>query len=84
MTWSQVADDKLERKAAERLLVPRLDAASDRRLAAAFTDVSQMVAQGEIEAAASVADGLLGFDHPSLWHAYLAFSSRRLGRKRVA
>ena len=75
---------KLETKEAERLLVPVL---GDRRvegLLEAFGRVNALRTAGELEAAASITDDLLGLNHARLWAAYLVFRGRRLGRRRAA
>jgi hypothetical protein len=74
---------KLETKEAERLLVPILDAAAVAQLEGAFPEMSALVSAGNVEAAARLADDVLGLDHDVLWNAYLAFRSRRLGRRRA-
>ncbi len=72
---------KLETKEAERLLVPRLGSHQIARLESAFDEIDECVRVGHLEAAAVIADGILGFDHERLWPAYMVFRDRRLHRK---
>lgn len=74
---------KLETKEAERLLVPRLDAAQVAALVDAFAELEGAVLAGDTRAAARRTDEILGLDHETLWSAYVAFTSRHLGRRRA-
>lgn len=74
---------KLETKEAERLLVPVGREAELERLMAVFPDIDTLVQGGDIEAAARIADDIVGIDHDRIWGAYLTFRTRRLGRRRA-
>jgi adenine-specific DNA-methyltransferase len=75
---------KLETKEAERLLVPHIRGQSTEALLEVFDHVNALRTSGDVEAAASIADDLLGIDHVRLWAAYLVFRTRRLNRRRAA
>lgn len=71
---------KLETREAERLVVPRLQAADHARLGAAHEEADLAIRAGRVRDAARLADELLGLDHEALWAAYAVFRDRRLGR----
>lgn len=74
---------KLETKEAERMQVTLLSAHLADRLAFEFDRINALRATGDLESAASIVDELLSLDHTRLWSAYIAFRSRRLGRRRA-
>jgi len=73
---------KLETKEAERLLVPDPGANSRTALIAVLPALDILVRDGDLQAAARITDEILGLDHDLLWDAYMAFRSRRLGRRK--
>lgn len=73
---------KLETKEAERLLVPRLDAASTDALAALFARVDGLLRDGDMKSAAKIVDDVLSLEHDALWDAYQVFRTRRAARRR--
>jgi hypothetical protein len=73
---------KLETKEAERLLVPILDGRPTERLLHVFDRINALRTAGDLGAAASITDELLGLDHARLWAACLTFRTRRLNRRR--
>ena len=74
---------KLETKEAERVQVPLLSGQLAEGLTAEFDRVNALRAAGDLEAAASLVDDILGIDHDRLWTAYLTFRARRLNRRRA-
>ncbi|MCY7418232.1 MAG: hypothetical protein LH650_07005 [Chloroflexi bacterium] len=73
---------KLETKEAERLLIPDPGPNTRDALISALPALDVLVRDGDLQAAARITDDLLGLDHDLLWDAYLAFRSRRLGRRK--
>jgi hypothetical protein len=58
--------------------------AATEQLAAQFPAIDALVRAGETEEAARGVDEVLGQEHTVLWRAYLAFRTRRLGRRRAS
>lgn len=73
---------KLETREAERLRIPDFGAAAARLLERQFGTVDDLIRNGDIRAAATIADDVLGVDTESVWAAYMVFRGRRLGRRR--
>ena len=73
---------KLETKEAERLLIADPTPNSRAALVAALPTLDILVRDGDLQAAARITDDILGLDHDLLWDAYMAFRSRRLGRRK--
>ena len=73
---------KLETKEAERLRIPSFDHSTELLLVEHFDAVAGLVERGDAKGAAVLVDEILGVDHASVWSAYAAYRSRRLGRKR--
>ena len=74
---------KLETREAERLLIASPGSQASAALKAALPKLDRLIRDGDLEAAARVTDEVLGLDHDKLWGAYLAFRSRRLGRRKA-
>jgi hypothetical protein len=75
---------KLETKEAERVLVPTLSPSATQRLLDLFPAIDALVRAGATQDAAKTVDEVLGLGHSTLWAAYLAYRSRRLGRRRAS
>lgn len=73
---------KLETKEAERLRIPVIGRAEAHALEDEFHQIDGLVRDGDIHSASQIADLILGVDHDKIWAAYIAFRSRRLGRRR--
>ena len=74
---------KLETREAERLLVANPGSDASAALRSALPTLNRLIRNGDLEAAARVTDEILGLDHDRVWNAYVAYRSRRLGRRKA-